>query len=221
MNYFNYFTEIEDTFVRRRGKHLLLSPLDWAMIEGWQDRGIPLHIVIRGIESVFDGFDKKPGARTIKGLLYCREEIEAQYQEWLDSQTGKAEEQSEDHATDYDEIASGIESAMAKLRVCEAPHLAEDVERVIARLVELSAELQGDTESIDASLADIEKILDHALLTKTDSEHLTKVSKAVKDELKPYRAGMETDVYKTTFDLMLLKRLRDDAGIPRLGLFYL
>jgi hypothetical protein len=53
MNYYNYFTEIEDTFVRRRGKHLLLSPIDWAMIEGWQERGVPLHIVLRGIESVF------------------------------------------------------------------------------------------------------------------------------------------------------------------------
>ena len=28
LNYYNYFTEIEDTFVRRRGKHLLLSPID-------------------------------------------------------------------------------------------------------------------------------------------------------------------------------------------------
>jgi hypothetical protein len=32
---------------------------------------------------------------------------------------------------------------------------------------------------------------------------------------------MEPDVYKTTFELMLLKRLREEAGIPRLGLFYL
>ena len=32
---------------------------------------------------------------------------------------------------------------------------------------------------------------------------------------------MEPDVYKKTFDLMLTKRLREDAGIPRLGLFYL
>src|SRR4051812_41415729 len=82
LNYFNYFTEIEETFVRRRGKHLFLSPIDWAMIETWQERRIPLHIVIRGIESVFDGFEKKPGPRSIKGLLYCREEIEAQYQAW-------------------------------------------------------------------------------------------------------------------------------------------
>ena len=63
MNYYNYFTEIEDTFIRRRGKNLFLSPLDWALIEVWQDRGIPLHIVIRSIESVFDVFDRQPPGR--------------------------------------------------------------------------------------------------------------------------------------------------------------
>ena len=28
MNYFNYFTEIENEFVRQRGTHMLISPLE-------------------------------------------------------------------------------------------------------------------------------------------------------------------------------------------------
>ena len=92
MNYYNYFTEIEDTFIRRRGKNLFLSPIDWALIESWQDRGIPMHIVIRSIESVFDIYDKQPArTRSIKSLFYCREEIEVQYAEWSRSQTGKSD----------------------------------------------------------------------------------------------------------------------------------
>ena len=35
-NYFNYFTEIEEYFWRKRGAHLLVSPLDWAILETWQ-----------------------------------------------------------------------------------------------------------------------------------------------------------------------------------------
>ena len=35
-NYFNYFTEIEEYFWRKRGAHLLVSPLDWAIVETWQ-----------------------------------------------------------------------------------------------------------------------------------------------------------------------------------------
>ncbi len=50
-NYFNYFTEIEERFLRRRGGGLLLSTLDWALIETWKDAGIPLEAVLRGIDS--------------------------------------------------------------------------------------------------------------------------------------------------------------------------
>src|SRR5687767_4672923 len=79
--------------MRRRGNNLFPSPLDWALIESWQDRGIPLHIVIRAIESVFDVFDQQPiGTRTIKSLIYCREEIEAQYTEWSAAHAGRAAE---------------------------------------------------------------------------------------------------------------------------------
>ena len=88
MNYFNYFTEIEDAFVRRRGKHLFLSPMDWALMETWKETGIPLHIVLRGVERSFDSFEAKPRKRSVKSLLYCREEVEAQYAEWLDSRVG-------------------------------------------------------------------------------------------------------------------------------------
>ena len=40
-NYFNYFTEIEERYLQRRGGGLLLSTLDWALIETWKDAGIP------------------------------------------------------------------------------------------------------------------------------------------------------------------------------------
>src|ERR687890_1353881 len=88
LNYFNYYTEIEDTFVRRRGKHLLLSPLDWALIESWKTMGVPLHVALRGIEQSFDSYESKPRRRSVKSLLYCQEEVEAQFAEWRESQTG-------------------------------------------------------------------------------------------------------------------------------------
>ena len=90
MNYFNYYTEIEDTFVRRRGKHLLLSPLDWALIESWKTMGVPLHVALRGIEKSFDSHAAKPRKRSVKSLMYCQEEVEAQFADWLEMQRGAA-----------------------------------------------------------------------------------------------------------------------------------
>src|SRR5947209_18200166 len=87
-NYFNYFTEIEEAFIRRRGRHLLLSPMDWALIESWKEMGVPLHVALRGIERAFDSYESRPRHRSVKSLMYCQEEVEAQFAEWLESQRG-------------------------------------------------------------------------------------------------------------------------------------
>lgn len=227
MNYFNYFTEVEDTFVRRRGKHLFLSPLDWAMIESWQDRGIPLHIVIRSIESVFDVYDKQPESmrtRTIKSLFYCREEIEAQYNEWLKSQTGKSQgsgAESRESEFSKETIAAHIARAITELRAVSLEGLREDIARAITRLEELTANLNSDFETIDKTLSDIEKLIDRAMLTHWEPSHLKILEKEIAGQLRIYKSEMEPDAYTNTFGLMLLKRLREEAGVPRLGLFYL
>src|SRR5215813_2387801 len=89
MNYFNYFTEIEEEFVKRRGSHMLVSPLDWTLIETWKQRGIPLHIVLRGINSSFDGFDRRLSrGRKINSLFFCQQEVEALFQEYAESRVG-------------------------------------------------------------------------------------------------------------------------------------
>jgi hypothetical protein len=41
-NYFNYYTEIEEHFCRRRGTLLTVSTLDWALMTTWKEAGIPL-----------------------------------------------------------------------------------------------------------------------------------------------------------------------------------
>ena len=224
MNYYNYFTEIEDTFVRRRGKNLLLSPLDWAMIEGWQERGIPLHVVIRAIESVFDGYDKKPAQpRAIKSLFYCREEVEAQFVEWSASQAGKSAsvENGSDENLSKEEIRKFLDDVMGKLNESADANLKEDLGRATARLTELKDNLPDEVALVEPTLHDIEKFLDRALLTNADPEHLKSVKKEITTQLKSYRSGMDAEAYQNTFGLMLLKRLREDAGVPRLSLFYL
>jgi hypothetical protein len=223
LNYYNYFTEIEDTFVRRRGKHLLLSPIDWAMIEGWRDRGIPLHVVIRAIENVFDGFDKNPGPRSIKGLLYCKEEVEAQFLEWSSMQAGKAQNASNEGSIEFspERISEHIDGVIAELERSVNPDLKEDLDRAISRLRQLAVDHATNIEAADQALSDIETFLEHALLTNLDKTRLTEVEKDVAAQLRPFKSQMQPEAYKQTSRVMMLKRLRDEEGIPRLSLFYL
>ncbi len=225
VNYYNYYTEIEDTFIRRRGKNLFLSPLDWALIEAWQDRGIPLHIVIRSIESVFDVFDKQPpGTRTIKSLFYCKEEIEVQYTEWLTSRTGNSLEGDEslpEPKFPVDAVAEHIQDSIKELRANSFEWLQEDIERAAIRLEELLINLSDNPEKVDSTLEDIEKLLERAMRSNWDSLHLRTIEKEVAGQLRAYKSDMSPEAYESTFNLMLTKRLREEAGIPRLGLFYL
>ncbi len=225
LNYFNYYTEIEDTFIRRRGKHLFLSPLDWALIEIWQERGIPMHIVIRSVESVFDVYDKQPpGTRTIKSLFYCREEIEVQYTEWMTSQTGRSDEEPDGSAPSefsIETVAAHIAGALEALNANAVSELREDLSRAVIRLEELALNLTDDFETVDATLGDIEKLLDRSMLANWDRAQIADLKKDVTRQLRSYKTEMEAEAYKNTFELMLIKRLREEAEIPRLGLFYL
>lgn len=237
LNYFNYFTEIEETFIRRRGRNLLLSPLDWALIEDWQEREIPLHIILRAIESVFDTAEKQPNKkRTIKGLSYCKEEIEAQFAEWAEMQTGKSVQSSKFKAQSSDEnfqnsgdelfskeaienhfgeIIFELEQAKEK----SSGELQETFERVLNRLTELQND-NSKPEKLEESLEKLDALIDDALIN-SGGEKLSELKKEIEKNLASYKSKMEAEVYQRTFDLMLTKRLREDAEIPRLSLFYI
>jgi len=235
MNYYNYFSEIEETLIRRRGRNLLLSPLDWALIETWQERGIPLRIVLRGIEKVFDGVDKQPAnKRTVKSLIYCREEIEAQYTEWLETRVGKNGDgkvqspkskaqspKSPDSNLFSDEaISAHLEKVSTDLKKAgqkSEAELRETLENVLRQLVNLKHNSQ-DIESLEKSLEKFDALIDQSLLKNSETG---KLKVEIEKQIASYRGKMESEVYRRTFDLMLLKRLRERAEIPRLSLFYL
>lgn len=224
MNYYNYFTEIEETFIRRRGKNLLLSPLDWALIEDWQERGIPLHVVIRSIESVFDVFDKQPiRPRTIKSLFYCREEIEAQYAEWAASQAGAAESTNGENVGEHvsgDVIGSHLLNAAEKLEAAKTgadAALVEAIDRVMGRLLEVIDD-RDDTEQLERSLDGLDRVIDESLLA---GERAATIGREIEKQLAEYKRKMDAETYRRTVELMTIKRLREETGMPRFSLFYL
>jgi hypothetical protein len=235
LNYFNYFTEIEDTFVRRRGKHLFLSPMDWALMETWKQQGIPLHIVLRGIEKSFDSFESRPRKRTVKSLLYCQEEVEAQYAEWTDARVGATSSSggadSEHTPFSLEAISEHLQRnrvALVQLaemrRQKQEDDLSEAMTRAAALLSEIQQDLEGgaplDTRKLEDSLGGLERLLNNSMFAVASDSELEAQKDLVKDQLKPYRSQMETAVYNQTFNNLLLKRLREQFAVPRLSLFY-
>ena len=238
LNYFNYFTEIEDAFVRRRGKHLLLSPMDWALIESWKEMNIPLHVALRGIEKSFDSWESKPRKRSVKSLLYCQEEVEAQFAEWLESRLGASvadsqagEERSSEEASPFprpaviDHLRRGRAALQQTEKKLPESELTQTIQRVAALLEQLENDFATaalpDARRLEISLTGLEQMLSESLMLAVSIEELSEAQREVKEQLRPYRSHMDKAAYEQTASNLLLKRLRDKFGLPRLSLFYL
>jgi hypothetical protein len=79
----------------------------------------------------------------------------------------------------------------------------------------------SDTRKLEDSLTGLERMLNQALLSAVSTTELETAKKELQAQLKPYRSHMEPAVYNQTVENLLLKRLREQFGIPRLSLFYL
>jgi len=237
LNYFSYFSEIEDTFIRRRGKHLMLSPIDWALIESWKERGVPLHVALRGIEHSFDSYNAKKHKRTVKTLLYCQEEVEAQYAEWLESRVGSHEEfdQDEEQSSEkspfsrevvLDHLARSFQSIAER---SAQPHQHDDLREALQRAGSLLTGIreeyenaaQPDTRKLEESLSGIDRMLDDAIRGAVSPHSVTAITDEVESQLKPYRRQMDKAAYDQTRANLIRKRLREHFDIARLSLFYL
>ena len=64
-------------------------------------------------------------------------------------------------------------------------------------------------------------MLSAAVRAAASREQIAEITKEIKKQLRPYRSHMEPAVYEQTVDNFLLKRLREQFGVPRLSLFYL
>lgn len=234
MNYFNYFTEIEDAFVRRRGKHLFLSPMDWALMESWKQQEIPLHLVLRAIERAFDSFESRPRKRSVKSLLYCQEEVEAQFAEWLESRVGSSKGSEESETPSHFSTAAiqkhleqskdVLEKLSISIKAIGDQDLSETLTRAVDRLNELEDDVGTggvvNARRLEDSLTGVERMLNAALLSNPRAE-VDVLTSEIKSELKQYRSQMEPVVYQQTLNNLLMKRLREKFGVPRLSLFYL
>ena len=234
-NYFNYFTEIEEHFQRRRGSLLLLSTLDWALIETWREAGIPLEAVLRGIDAAFDKYDARKSrsrVRRVNGLAYCVQEVMAAVEDMKEASIGAARPEANAEA------ASATAPGFEQERI--AAHLRECAEQLDgAKLVSIAAEvaqvhatsLRGIAEEIMLTSPNLEelerrmtvmeeKLLSALSATAPEAELLALREESAR-ELAPYRARMQTAQIRQIEQQFLHKRLLERYKLPRLSLFYM
>jgi prefoldin subunit 5 len=235
-NYFNYFTEIEEYFWKKRGAHLLVSPLDWAIMEAWQKAGVPLEAALKGIDKAFESYERsrRGAGKALKSLAYCTDAVLEAAEEQKEAAAGSAPRAAPAAASEpfsRDELKTYFRK--------NAAHLKRTAEKSLQQQPGIAGGLAGIAESLESSgqlldrpgtldLEDLERrltILDEkiqALLTSHAPEELMlKVRREVDGQLASYRRKMKAERLAMVEKQYVQKRLLEEFGIPRLSLFYL
>jgi hypothetical protein len=228
-NYFNYFTEIEEHFQRRRGTTLLLSTLDWALIESWKDAGIPLEAVLRGIDATFDHYEQRPAkTRRVNGLAFCSQEVLAAAEDMKEAVVGaKSARDAESAGMTTARIAGHLTEGAEKLEKAELPaaarKLASDTVNALRELASGTRDAVGrlPLEDLERRLTVLEEKLFAVLLSATPDEELLTVRRDADRDLAPYRRKMPAAQIDQIHRQYVHKRLLDRYKVPRLSLFYM
>ena len=223
-NYFNYFTEIEEHFQRRRGGALLLSTLDWALIETWKDAGLPLEAVLRGIDSTFNRYDAKPSkSRKINSLAYCSQEVLTAAEDMKEAAVGSARPE-KPSGFDAAEIAAYLNANAIKLEAAQGlGPAAADAARTLRELAEglTASQSKPQLEDLERRLTVMEEKLFAVLLADTPDQELVAVRAEADREIAPYRRNMIAAQLEQLHKQFVHKRLLEKHKVPRLSLFYM
>jgi hypothetical protein len=233
-NYFNYFTEIEERFQKRRGSGLLLSTLDWALIETWKDAGIPLEAALRGIDAAFDRYDQRRSkAKKVNSLAYCAQEVLTAAEDMKEAAVGAQREEKPGATLGFEpaDIADFFRRNAGRLASANLPQSgavnAASIAQECARgLRELATDLETATsprrlEDLERRMTALEEKLMAVLLAATPDDDLLNVRAQADRELAPYRRKMPGPQIEQLQKQYVHKRLLEKYGLPRLSLFYM
>ncbi len=237
-NYFNYFTEIEEYFWKKRGAHLLVSPLDWAIIETWQKAGIPVPVVLKGIDRAFESYQRsrRGAGKLLKSLAYCVDAVLDAAEEQqeagagngagaAESPRGRSESFSREEIRTY--VLGNLEklAAAAELSRTRNSELALRIDDIRGKLKESLALLDSpgslDLEDLERRFTVLEEKLHSAATASASEDSLVAFRREVDRQLTPYRRKMTAEQLAQIERQYLHKRLFELFGLPRLSLFYL
>ncbi len=218
LNYFNYFTEVEEHFQKARGTCLfLMSPLDWALVETWKNSGVPLEAVLRGIDVAFEKWRAKPKKnQNVNSVAYCTQAV----LEEARIMSGAAPEKSS-HAVEapysLDQVKAYLLDNAAQLRKAGFDEVGQSLESLHTDAEQHYQDLEG----LEQRLSALEEKLLALLRTKQSDEALFQAKRDLDSQLRPFRGKMDAAQLSMLERQFLDRRLFESSRLPRLSLFYL
>ncbi len=218
--YFNYFTEVEEYFVRKRGKNVLVAPLDWRLIELWKENGVPLHVVLRGIDRSFESTQKR-GKKNPTTLFYCHPAVMEAFEEYGASMVGAHGEESPPEVPEAVET-SRLMSCLDRFALALEGSKVGDMPRAANRLRALCDEVKAGTrtaaEEWDRELGEIQVLLVAELKCRVDSDRLSELQAQVREETRIYKKHLSKEMYERLQERCLQRLIMSEFHLPEFSL---
>jgi hypothetical protein len=218
INYFNYYTEIEEHFQRARGTSLfLLSPLDWALIESWKNSDVPLEAVLRGIDAAFEKWRaRRVKTQQVNSLAFCAQAVLTE----AAAMSGAAPARERREAAPPFPIAdlqAYLARNAAEVRAAGHPEIADALDRILAGIETHYADL----EDLERLLTVLEEKMIAAARAGQSEQQLLEIRRELDAQLRPYRGKMSAGQIALLEKQYLERNVLEKSRLPRLSLFYL
>lgn len=218
LNYFSYFTEVEEHFQKARGTALfLMSPLDWALVESWKNAGVPLEAVLRGIDAAFARWRaRKQRSQMVNSLAYCAQAVLKEAEAMAHNRPSASTPSEPPFPKEA--VQAHLEKALA---VVEPQPAYAEIARSLRSLLERLDGLFQDLEDLELRLTALEDKMAALARTRLSEAQLVDMRRALESELKPYRGKMTSEQLARLEKSFLDRKVYEIAGLPRLSLFYI
>jgi hypothetical protein len=202
-----YFQEIARAFFDLRGAPYVLSSRDAVTISSWEARGIPLRVVLEGIERAFENYRKRSArSRKMPSLSFCEGEVLKAFAQFRDRRVGQ-----ESGKNSREDKRKKVKAEVLSFLRNIPPEVAylEEVYRSALKTLSPKRGAEDELETLDDRVAAL-------LAAKADAAERAEVEKRV----KAAHSGRPAQEQRQIASLELVKWLRARHRIPYLSLFY-
>lgn len=200
-----YFHAIEDLFIRLRGAPLLLSPEDWQVAKRWREEGIPLTLVEKTLEEVFEKRRERQAKGRVQSLRYVKRPVEDAWEEIQELTAPGATEE----APAFD--LQGRLEALAGALPDDLPDRSAWAERITS--------LEGSVQEVEERLAELDRELLAEARQTLPAPDREDVAAEVEDSLSSLAPRLTPEQTERSRRELTRRLERARLGLPVLTLF--
>lgn len=226
-----YCREVEAYLCRKNDGHLIriVGP-SFERVCRWDEQGIPIKIVFRGIDRYFERYYAKGPRRRPVHIDFCEADILDVFDEWrravgVAHLTSGSEEEPAESGRRHASLPAHLERVIARLTALRAGSRARLPDKVLERIVRTIDTRRASARSVRgeararmiAELAVLDAELMVAVRATCDASELQVLSREAEDELSPFRVRMPADAFARAHAACVERLLRERHGLPTIA----